>query len=147
METQTHWPSIWKTPTHPKEKFFLWQAYCKGLPTLKNIYKILSHTNDIWPLCNQNSETHKHILRDCFIVKQIWESLNPPPDFFSSDSNSWLLSNSRNDSCLTLQIPWQITFIYVLKNMWLARNKFFFQNIPIAIPKLTNMILDGISLM
>lgn len=86
---------LWKNKAHPRENLFIWQSYLKGLPINKSLKKRLNHISDICPLCNSSPESHAHILKDCPITMHLWESLNPPQDFFNMVYKIWILTNAQ----------------------------------------------------
>ena len=69
---------IWKTPTIPKIKCFLWQCHHNSI-LVRAI--LASRGMDILPscpICNKAPETILHVLRDCPFAQGFWKSFPPP---------------------------------------------------------------------
>lgn len=114
---------LWKQPCHPREIFFLWQTYKNGLPTNAKFFKANCIGNDLWPLCQQDQETHLHALRDCANVKRIWNTLNPPQHFYDKNLQDWIQQNYSITNESSLNLPWNTIFTYAIRSIWLNRNK------------------------
>lgn len=63
---------LWKSPTTPKLKLFLWLVWWHRLPT-NSFLKFRNITpSDMCPLCNNYVESVSHILRECVVAKAVW---------------------------------------------------------------------------
>ena len=74
------------------------------------------------PLCNGPLESIIHVLRDCSIAQQVWNSLSPPmlPNlFFGINLSDWLCLNCKSQQPCALGIPWGILFPIGVWNLWL----------------------------
>ena len=82
-------------------------------------------------LCNGPSKSIIHVLRDCSIAQQVWNSLFPPmlPNlFFGINLLDWLRLNCKSQQPCALGIPLGILFPIGVWNLWLHRNKEVFKN-------------------
>lgn len=80
------------------------------------------------PLCNSNSETTLHILRDCPLTKLTWITFQLPNIFFNDDFKTWLKTNVSNLNINKLDIPSSTIFSFTIRSIWLVRNKLLFKN-------------------
>ena len=83
------------------------------------------------PLCNGPTESIIHVLRDCPIAQQVWNSLSPlmlPNLFFGANLLDWLRLNCKSQCPCTLGISWGILFPIGVWNLWLHRNRVIFKN-------------------
>lgn len=81
---------VWKSITLPKIKYFLWQCIHKSLPTRE----VLGARG--LPLCNVDVESIIHILFDCPLAKEFWDSFPLPghtTTFYGSSLTDWLRLN------------------------------------------------------
>ena len=69
---------IWRVPTIPKIKCFLWQCYHKSIPVSSLLANRGMDIPTIFQLCNSSSETILHVLRDCQVARNLWIALSPP---------------------------------------------------------------------
>ena len=87
------------------------------------------------PLCNEGSESIIHLLRDCPIAKDLWNSLHPPmasDAFFGNNPMTWIRYNCRNTSpSSTLGINWNTLFSFGIWTLWLHRNNVIFRGKPL----------------
>lgn len=74
------------------------------------------------------SETFEHALRDCTKVVPIWTHFSTLQNFFTENFETWLQSNSTNNTKNRLYIPWCTIFLFTIRSIWLAKNKFIFNN-------------------
>ena len=82
------------------------------------------------PLCLEQPESISHALRDCRLVKPVWQQLgfhSCNANFFSLDLNLWLTSNCKS-SHLVKGIPWHPLFSFAIWSLWKQRNQVVFNN-------------------
>lgn len=94
---------------------------------LSNQSRVQRHlsNSDACVLCNGMTELILHCLRDCFVARQVWLSLND--DLFNLVLCDWL---SRN---LESHVPhfngrWCLIFVVTCVSLWINRNDFIFSN-------------------
>lgn len=84
------------------------------------------------PLCHSKVESLTHVLRDCNLVKSVWQQLGTHylnPSFFSQGIRDWLISNSSLKSFQNVAgIPWNILFPFGVWMIWKLRNQANFSN-------------------
>ena len=84
------------------------------------------------PLCHSKAETIIHALRDCSLVKSLWQQLGTHclySSFFSQGIKDWLTTNgnlksSQNAVC----IPWNVLFSFGIWLIWKQRNQVVFNS-------------------
>ena len=122
---------VWKTNTMPKIKCFPWQCVHRSIPVREVLVARGLNLLASCPLCNGPLESIIHVLRDCSIAQQVWNSLSPPmlPNlFFGINLSDWLHLNCKSQQPCALGIPWGILFPIGVWNLWLHRNRVVFQN-------------------
>lgn len=62
---------IWKVPTIPKVKCFLWQCYHKSIPVRSVLAARGMHITPLCQLCEEDPESFVHVLRDCRVAKTL----------------------------------------------------------------------------
>jgi len=115
-----------------KVKCFLWQCYHKSIP----VGTILTTKGmDVSPtchICNTGSKTILHMLRDCHIARNLWNSLSLPflaTSFFGLQLNDWLWLNCYSTKTqATSNIHWGIIFAFGIWTLWIYRNDVVFRN-------------------
>ncbi|OMO60385.1 reverse transcriptase, partial [Corchorus olitorius] len=68
---------IWRIPTLPKIKFFIWLSIWNGIVVCDNLAQRGIEVNTICARCLQGRETIIHTLWDCEKSKKIWSRLLP----------------------------------------------------------------------
>ena len=107
---------IWKVPTIPKLKYFLWQCHHKSILVCSTLAAKRMH---ITPLCHfseEDPESIVHVLRDCRVAQTLWTSLSPPmPNslFFGLHHTEWLrLNYCKSNTHSSSGIRWDIIFSF-----------------------------------
>lgn len=84
------------------------------------------------PICNSETETIVHALRDCRSVQPIWHHLGVHRTnnaFFDQELRSWLKSNATSKSTHNPKgIPWNVLFLITIWSIWKQRNQAVFNN-------------------
>lgn len=62
---------VWKVPTIPKIKCFIWQCYHLSIPTRSMLIARGMNLPNHCPICNEGSESIIHLLRDCPLAKEL----------------------------------------------------------------------------
>ena len=97
---------IWKTITIPKVKYFIWQCYHNNIFVQATLAYRGMDVSPFCPICNGDSETIIHVLRDRHFVQCFWNSFPqpmPPSLFYGTRLMDWLRLNFRStkkSSCL-----------------------------------------------
>ncbi|KAL0011218.1 hypothetical protein SO802_006326 [Lithocarpus litseifolius] len=65
---------VWKTITLPKIKCFLWQCIHKSIPAREVLSARVLVVPISCPLCNAHIESIIHILHDCPLANEFWDS-------------------------------------------------------------------------
>ena len=84
---------VWKTIALPKIKCFLWQCIHKSIPAREVLDARGLVVPISCPLCNAEVESIIHILRDCPLAKEFWNSFPIPIHsctFYGTNLLDWL---------------------------------------------------------
>ena len=123
---------IWKVPTIPKVKCFLWQCYHKSIPVRSVLAARGMHITPLCQLCEEDPESFVHVLRDCRVAKTLQTTLSPQmldSLFFGLHLIDWLQLNCCNfNTHSSLGIRWGIIFSFGVQTLWLHRNGVLFRN-------------------
>ncbi|KAI8541442.1 hypothetical protein RHMOL_Rhmol08G0061000 [Rhododendron molle] len=128
-----NWTWIWKIKANPRIRNFFWLAAQNRLKTKNLLFSRNISQNDLCEICNADSETTTHVLRDCHVAASVWEGVGIPNSalpFFLSPLPFWLKLNCETKILHQSGIPWRIVFPFTCWNIWLLRNKTLFQNEP-----------------
>lgn len=132
------WRKIWTTKVPQRYRLFLWQVYHGRIMTNQVRFLFGLTSNSFCTLCNHETESCLHILRDCKYAKEIWKSLLEPnmfADFFKDELQTWIKKNltaALNDG---VEIGWDRHFLATIWWLWRWRNDYIFNN--------TMMLLQG----
>ena len=83
------------------------------------------------PLCGMHEETMLHRLRDCNLVRSIWESIDSrlvQRNFFNLQLSDWLKINIWHQSPAKQGTPWPLLFATTCNVLWHTRNLFVFED-------------------
>ena len=124
---------VWKILSLPKVKCFLWKCCYSSI----SVQALLNERGmDIplaCPMCNAESETIIHALRDCSIAQRFWNSFSPPIHsslFYGQQLVDWLKINYRSSRPNGVSnIEWSIVFPMEIWILWLHRNSTVFGKI------------------
>ena len=123
---------IWKVPTIPKIKCFLWQCHHHSIPVRSNLAARGMQVTPLCHFCEVSTETTVHVLRDCCVARNLWSSLLSPMSdslFFGLHLNDWLRLNCcKMDTYSSSGIRWGILFSFGVWILWLHRNRVLFRN-------------------
>ena len=109
-----NWPYseewIWKIPTLPKIKFFLWQCSHDSIPVRVLLANKGINISLVCPACNSAPETIIHALRDCPKAQSFWNSFSPPcsaTSFYDTQLMVWLRINCKSiRQCNATELDW-----------------------------------------
>lgn len=65
------WARIWNIEAPEKVKFFAWRACSDTIPVRSRLWERGMHVADVCPLCNRDSESLIHLLRDCPFAQEV----------------------------------------------------------------------------
>ena len=141
---KNQWNWIWTLSCPKKIQILIRKSMHERLPTCQFITFSRPNINDRCPRCN-SIETTSHILWDCPWAKVILLQ-SPgilPLSFFQLPLKIWLKTNSKLEKLsLSLKLPWNIFFLFLLWQIWLSRNDYIFNNQSISQTILVHKIVQ-----
>ncbi|KAL2941999.1 hypothetical protein RDABS01_030349 [Bienertia sinuspersici] len=132
-----HWGLVWSAVAQNRGRFFIWLAMHNRLLCNENRMKRHLTDDSSCGLCNHETESILHMLRDCEHAKVIWNKVchqRIKQDFFGcNDPKEWIANHAQ---CPRASNPdsWAITFPLTLWWIWKWRNQSLFiygANIPL----------------
>ena len=125
---------IWKLKVLPRIQSFIWMCFHNSIATQERLASRRLHVDTVHPICNLHPETILHLLKDCHVVANCWQSLEMgglSADFYSLDLHSWLENNSKTTTTSKhLQISWSVIFAIGIWTLWSHCNRVVFKNTP-----------------
>ena len=125
---------IWKINTLPRVQSFIWMCFHESLATRERLASRGMQIETSCPLCLQAPESIIHMLRDCYLASNCWQSIsdgNINPDFASMDLQRWLEDNCKSQKRHQANfLPWSTLFSFEIWTIWQHRNKVVFKNQP-----------------
>lgn len=118
------WKKVWTWEGPQRVRCFLWLLYNNGLKTNEKRKRCSLNTSPMCPLCSTHGESLDHLLRNCVVVKQVWQALCPrgiPHSFGQGSLEDWLSSNLDGKSICN-DNDWCLTFGIGLWSIWYHRN-------------------------
>ena len=116
------WRWIWKVPTLPKIKYFIWQLCHNRIASKELLHNRNIVFDNLCPACNQMTEDVDHIFRKCGAAIRIRRAFSPHSSCISSfnmDVYHWLHQNCTDTTPSNLhQISWCIVFHFMLSTIW-----------------------------
>ena len=113
----------------PRIMFFLWLSIHNNVPTCEVLGSRGFTLDTICPICQRETETLQHLIRDCQYARNFWNKLGVPAGCrqnFLEDLGVWLLLNCTSESSQH-GIPWKITFPMGVWHLWLHKNAYIFR--------------------
>ncbi|KAJ1376792.1 ribonuclease H, partial [Sesbania bispinosa] len=124
-----------------------WKFSSNGEFSIKSTYKHISDSindfsrilkrltrgmtlDDLCPRCGNAPETIMHMLRDCEVVAELWDSLIDNKNwsaFFSLGIDQWLRTNLHNSANSVSGVPWNYIFPITIWLLWKDKNDLIFQ--------------------
>ena len=118
---------VWKIPSLPRIKCFLWQCCHQSIPVHALLAKRGMNISPICPMCNAALETISHALKDYSKAQSLWNSFSPPVSasiFYGTQFLDLLRLNCRSmQRCDAADLDWAILFPIVV---WLNWNNTIF---------------------
>ncbi|KAJ1421325.1 Ribonuclease H-like superfamily [Sesbania bispinosa] len=117
--------SRWNCPQ--RAECFLWLVLHIGLETRSKAFAIHIADSAICPACGLHKEITLHILKDCYIINDVWEMFGVGVDgegWKVCDIREWVLRNldDQHDSIRS------IIFNLAMWRIWKARNAKLYEN-------------------
>lgn len=130
---------VWKLPTLPKIRFFIWLSWFDRLPHTKTLCQRKITNDPMCDICNIHQENTLHVLRDCEFAREFWGKWDTPTSFFNSDLKDWLRLNLHSKKHVD-NLPWTCLFSFCVWGLWKRRNEATQPRPPfnIHLPKLGN---------
>lgn len=72
------WKWIWKSNSHPRIQFFIWQCYHGKLLTAANLAHRGMNVDPVCAICKLQEESNEHVFRGCPIAIEFWRKLGIP---------------------------------------------------------------------
>ncbi|XP_075633967.1 uncharacterized protein LOC142606517 [Castanea sativa] len=134
---------IWKFETLPRIKTFLWQCAHDSIGVKGCLMRRGMGEDDRCPICQADSKSILHALRDCSRVRAVWTQLGVEArnqDFWNTNLQDWLSTNGKATNRFIRGKPhWRILFPFAVWIIWKSRNHFVFNGKP-PNPKLPAVI-------
>ena len=92
---------VWKLETLPRIKSFIWRCAHNSVGVKGCLVRRGMGEDDSCPICQVESESILHALRDCARVKAVWIQLGvrwQNREFWSDDLQEWLRFNGKDSS-------------------------------------------------
>ncbi len=140
-DSPSNW--IWKVPTSPRIRFFLWQCYHNSVPVRDTLVARGINIPNTCPRCLGPNESLIHVLRDCPDSSSFWHDLNIPNiclAAFSLPLIDWLKLNCSIACAYDGFLPWNYVFSFGIWNLWLRRNIFVFNSCSVIPDPVANTI-------
>lgn len=133
---------VWKIPSLPKVKFFLWQCCHQSILVRMLLAERGMDISPQCPMCNSAPKSVIHALKDCPKAQLFWNSFSPPASsatFYGTQLLDWLRINCKSSQhCGTskiawaiilpiAEIAWAIIFPIAIWSLWLNRNNAVFK--------------------
>ena len=115
-------------PTLPKIRCFLWQCCHLSIPVWEVLAARRMNISHLCPICNSGPESIIHMLRDCSLARQVWDSLIPLAalgSFYVSNLVNWLCSNCNSHASSHLGIPWNVIFPFGVWSIGCTETRLF----------------------
>ncbi|KAJ1443251.1 Reverse transcriptase zinc-binding domain [Sesbania bispinosa] len=122
--------TIWSWQGPPRVSTFVWKVVHGKLLTNCERVKMGVTTSNLCPRCNSAPETIMHLLRDCDIVAELWESLidsNSWSSFFSLRQDQWIRKNLEFSNHSVAGVNWSFIFLICIWSLSKDRNSLIFK--------------------
>ncbi|XP_019159704.1 PREDICTED: uncharacterized protein LOC109156318 [Ipomoea nil] len=125
------WNWVWKINCVEKVKSFLWLLLKGKLLTGEERRNRRLTTDASCKRCPDDDESIDHIFRRCPFATDCWDLAKDHGGIISANFkpvNSWIKDNCTSKKMMQDDIPWNVTFVYILWLIWKARNGLIFNN-------------------
>ena len=121
---------IWKLPSLPRIQMFIWKCMQQSIGVKECLAKRRIPLDATCPPCHSKAETIIHALKDCSLVKSLWQQLGTHflySSFFSQGIKDWITTNgSLKSSQNAVGIPWNVLFSFGIWLIWKQWNQVVF---------------------
>lgn len=122
---------IWKLKTLPRIQTFVWKCMHKSIGVRDCLSARGLSLDTTGHLCQIDAESILHALRDCPLVRNIWQQLGVPPaepSLLAVNLEDWLYSNcNANSKTNDGQPQWHQVFVFAIWLIWKNRNQVVFK--------------------
>ncbi|XP_013679317.2 uncharacterized protein LOC106383806 [Brassica napus] len=117
--------AIWKVPTVPKIRSFMWRAVSGALAVSERLNTRGMHVDTVCKLCKQGVESIKHVLFECEIAQEMWSlaGFQQGPSITDNSLIGWLSSYLKLMSVDSHPVSQRRAIPWVLWSIWKNRNK------------------------
>lgn len=120
---------IWKTPTAPKIRIFLWKLLSEAIPVADLIKARGMKVDDRCQFCGHEGESINHMVFQCPRARRVWAETGIPhpqngyhdTSVFQNINYCLELKSRRGETEKKRAWPW------VIWNIWKSRNEFIFK--------------------
>ncbi|KAG6650161.1 hypothetical protein CIPAW_06G023000 [Carya illinoinensis] len=120
------WKVLWRMRVPGVVKMFMWKALLDCLPTRVNLVKRKIAAKSNYPLCGKEEESVSHVLWSCVSANDVWAGRDSPVQKWSSSGED--LFEVWDRMVRRLSMKEMEVVVSVMKQLWLRRNKFVFEN-------------------
>lgn len=125
-QKESIWKAIWRLNVQGVVKYFIWRAYHDSLPMRANLVKGKITTLEACPICEQEAKTLTHVLWECLAVINVWGEHESP--FRKWVANTYSIKDLWEEILKSQNIKSQELCAIILRNLWMRRNTFVFDN-------------------
>ncbi|KAJ1420415.1 Reverse transcriptase zinc-binding domain [Sesbania bispinosa] len=121
---------IWSWQGPSRIYFFVWKVLQGRLLTNSERLRRGMTNTDLCPRCHSAPETLMHLLRDCEVVAELWESLINQRNwssFFSLRQDQWIRKNLGFSNHNVAGVAWSFIFPIGIWSLWKDRNSLVFK--------------------
>lgn len=117
--------AVWKIPTAPKIKTFIWRAVSNAIPVGELLVKRGIKMDPVCQACGFQGESTNHIIFHCSVARQVWALANVPYpengfDKVSHFSNfhtlMLMMKNVSIPEEVRNSIPWIVWYLWKFRN-------------------------------
>lgn len=115
------WDIVWLWKGPKSIRTFLWLVMHNRLKTKAELLRRHIPTDNGCDRCGYSVKNTLHVIRDCMIVKWMWNRFIPVdtrPMFFSLNIKDWLWHNLNNKRLLGCELKWDTFFGVAIWRLW-----------------------------
>ncbi|GLT29719.1 hypothetical protein SLA2020_045650 [Shorea laevis] len=140
------WEWIWKSPTLPKIKYFIWLLVHGRIKSMEFLHNLGIVQDPIGKVCNDHVETIDHIFRGCPSAVTVLNMLLPgslDTNHTIMEFNSWIkLHIGKKTPSSFHRIPWTVIFCFALWMIWNQRNHIIYCGSQVNARAMADMVVD-----
>ena len=127
------WRTFWKIKVPLKISTFIWKLLHNCLPTLLNLHARGISSTKLCPLCNEEEESHTHLVLHCPFARAYWHGSIPAihtSEFTNISVQHWLKQLlSRNIQSDSDSMNFLQDVFVILWTIWTYRNRVVHQGL------------------